>query len=198
MNAAFRELWTGSAPLVHVSDKQDISNAQLASAFTASRAIAVAAPKETSSEAFAYDSFGKLGSVASDIKIADLGVRTIRFANNVRLNIKKTDFEKGKVRFVVRLATACSISPKNEPGLAPMLSMTSAVGGLKKHSLDDLKELLAGKVISVGAAVDDDAFIATGATTPQDLALQMKVSAAFLLDPGFRPRPRTNGPTPFR
>ena len=41
--------------------------------------------------------------VASDKRIADLGVRTVRFANNVRLNIKKTDFEAGKVRFMVRL-----------------------------------------------------------------------------------------------
>jgi zinc protease len=77
--------------------------------------------------------------------------------------------------------------PKNEPGLAPMITMTSAMGGLKKHSLEELKELLAGKVVTVGAAVGDDAFVATGATTPQDLAMQMKVSAAFLTDPGFRP-----------
>ncbi len=187
VNATFRELWTGSAPLVHVSDKQDIPHDQLASAFSASRAIAVAAPKEASGEAFAYNDFGKAGSIASDSRIADLGVRTIRFANNVRLNIKKTDFEKGKVRFIVRLGDGMLDLPKNEPGLAPMLSMTSAAGGLKKHSLDDLKDLLAGKVISVGAAVDDDAFIATGATTQEDFALQMKVSAAFLLDPGFRP-----------
>ena len=187
VNAAFRELWTGSAPLVHVSDKQDIPNAQLASAFAASRAVAVAAPRESSGEAFAYDSFGKTGSVASDSTIADLGVRTIRFANNVRLNIKKTDFEKGKVRFMVRLGDGMLDLPKDEPGLAPMMTVTSATGGLQKHSFEDLKELLAGKVISVGTAVSDDAFIATGATTPQDFALQMKVSAAFLLDPGFRP-----------
>ena len=47
--------------------------------------------------------------------------------------------------------------------------------------------MLAGKVITVGTSVGDDAFVASGATTPQDLALQMKVSAAYLLDPGFRP-----------
>ena len=41
-------------------------------------------------------------------KIADLGVRTVRFANNVRLNIKKTDFEAGKVRFIVRLGDGLS------------------------------------------------------------------------------------------
>jgi len=187
VNAAFRNLWTGSAPLVHVSLKQDVPTQQLAAAFNASHAVAVAAPKESAGEAFAYDSFGKPGTVASDTRVADLGVRTVRFANNVRLNIKKTDFEAGKVRFMVRLGDGMLDLPKSEPGLGQMLSLTSAAAGLKKHSLDELKEMLAGKVVSVGTAVSDDAFVATGATTPQDLALQMKVSAAYLLDPGFRP-----------
>jgi zinc protease len=187
VNAAFRELWKGSAPLVHVSAKQDIPTQQLAAAFDASRAVAVAAPQASEAQAFAYDSFGPAGTVASDTRVADLGVRTVRFANNVRLNIKKTDFEAGKVRFIVRLGSGILDLPKSEPGLAPMLTITSATAAVKKHSLDELKDLLAGKVITVGTKVQDDAFVASGATTPQDLALQMKVSAAYLLDPGFRP-----------
>ena len=187
VNAAFRELWTGSAPLIHVSAKQDIPTQQLAAAFTASRSVAVAAQRDNAQQAFAYNSFGKPGTIAQDKQIADLGVRTVRFANNVRLNIKKTDFEAGKVRFLVRLGDGVLDLPKDEPGLASMLALTSATAGVKKHSLEELKDLLAGKVITVGASVTDNAFVATGATTAQDLALQMKVSAAYLLDPGFRP-----------
>jgi zinc protease len=103
------------------------------------------------------------------------------------LNIKKTNFEAGKVRFAVRLGDGVLDLPKDQPGLAAMLTMTSTAGGLKKQSLEDLKDIFAGKVITLGTAVKDDAFIAAGATTPQDLATQMKVSAAYLLDPGFRP-----------
>jgi zinc protease len=187
VSGAFRELWTGSAPLVHVSAKSDIPAAELADAFDASRKIAVAAPKEGAVKAFAYDSFGNAGKVASDKRIGDLGTRTVRFANNVLLNIKKTNFEAGQVRFLVRLGDGMLDLPKDQPGLAPMLTLTSASAGLKKHSLEDLKELLAGKLITVGTSVEDDAFVATGATSPRDLALQMKVSAAYLLDPGFRP-----------
>ena len=134
----------------------------------------------------AYANFGKSGTIAFDRRNADLGVRTVRFANNVRLNIKKTDFEAGKVRFIVRLGDGILDLPKNEPGLAPMMTMTSAAGGLKKQSLQQLQELLAGKMITVGTSVEEDAFVASGATTPQDLPLQMKVSAAYLLDPGYR------------
>ena len=187
VSAAFRELWTGSAPMVHVSTKQAIPTAELASVFSASRRVAVAAPPETTVQQFAYDSFGKPGTIVADTRIADLGVRTVRFANNVRLNIKKTDFESGKVRFIVRLGGGVLDLPLDKPGLGAMLTLTSSVGALKRHSIDDLKELAAGRMVTFGSAVTENAFISTGSTTPRDLALQMKMSAAYLTDPGFRP-----------
>jgi zinc protease len=77
--------------------------------------------------------------------------------------------------------------PVDKPGLGIMISATSVLGALRKHSLEDLKQLTAGKVVSLGSGLDDDAFVASGATTRGDLALQMKLSAAYLTDPGFRP-----------
>ena len=187
VSATLKSLWTGSAPLVHLSSKQDIPLAELASAFDTSAKVAVAAPSDAAAAAFAYDSFGTPGKVVGDKRIADLGLREIRFANNVRLNIKKTDFDVGKVLFMVRLGDGVLDLPKSAPGLNVMLSSVSALGGLQKNSLEELKELGAGKVLTFGAGVTDDAFVASGATTPKDFALQMKVSAAYLLDPGFRP-----------
>lgn len=187
VNAVFREMWTGSAPLIHVSSKQDIPLAEVSSALAASRKVAVAPWKDTVATAFAYDNFGKPGVIADDRSIADLGVRTIRFANNVRLNLKKTDFEAGRVRFVVRMGNGQLDLPLDKPGLGLMMASTSALGALGKHSLEELKQLVAGRVVSLGTAVDDDAFVASGATTKGDLALQMKLSAAYLTDPGLRP-----------
>jgi zinc protease len=187
VSATLKSLWAGSAPLVHLSTKEQVTTSAIASAFDASRAVAVAAPAQAAATAFAYDSFGTPGTVVEDKRVADLGVREIRFANNVRLNIKKTDFDAGKVLFMARLGDGMLDLPTNAPGLSVMLSSVSALGGLKKHSLEDLKEFGAGRVLSFGTGVTEDAFVATGATTPKDFALQMKVSAAYLLDPGFRP-----------
>lgn len=187
INSAFRELWSGSAPLIHLSTKDEVSAKELESAYDSSRTVAVAAPKQGASIAFAYSSFGKPGTIVEDRRVEDLDFRVVRFANNVRLNIKKTNFEAGRVRFIIRMGDGLLDLPKDEPGLASMLTATSTEGGLKKHSLEELKDLLAGKVISVGSSVVDDAFVAAGSTSPNDLPLQMKVSAAFLLDPGFRP-----------
>jgi zinc protease len=191
INAAFREAWTGSAPLVHVSSKQVIPVSDVAAALGESRKVALKAWKDMSSKTFAYDTFGKPGVVAEDKRIADLDVRTVRFANNVRLNLKKTDFEAGRIRFLVRMGNGQLDLPVDEPGLGLMMSSTSLLGALRKHNLEQLKELVAGKVVHLGTAVDDDAFITSGATTKADLALQMKLSAAFLTDPGFRPEAAT-------
>ncbi|MBA3668021.1 MAG: insulinase family protein [Sphingomonas sp.] len=187
VNTEFRRLWQGSAPLIHVSDKQSIDTAALTSAFAASTKVAVVKQVEGKIAAFAYDNFGATGKVVEDKRIDDLGIRTVRFANNVRLNIKKTDFEAGRVRFVVRMAGGQLALPQDKPGLNAMLSILSSVSATSKHSVEELKSLLAGKVVSVGTQVSDDAFVSTGATTAADLATQMKLSAAYLIDPGFRP-----------
>ena len=68
-----------------------------------------------------------------------------------------------------------------------VLEILSSIGATSKHSLEDIKTLMAGRVVSAGTQVGGDAFIATGATTPADLEAQMKLSAAYLTDPGFRP-----------
>ncbi len=187
VNAAFREQWQGSQPQIHVSDKQPPSEAAVMTAWSMARNIAVTATADDADKAFAYDSFGPPGKVVADNRIDDLGIRMVRFANNVRLNIKKTDFEAGRVRFVVRMAGGQLSLPTDKPGLAIMLSTLSAVGGTGKQSFEEIKEVLAGKVYSTGSAVGADAFISSGMTTPEDLGLQMKVSAAYLTDPGYRP-----------
>ena len=186
VTAAFREFWSGSAPLVHVSAKEAIAPQALAATFNASTKVAVTAPKESAALAFGYAKFGNPGQIAEDRRVDDLGIRTIRFANNVRLNIKRTDFEKGKVAFSARLAGGTVALPQDRPGYATMLSALSAMSATRKHSLDDIRTILAGHDVSAGWTVQPDAFVSSGTTSAKDLGLQMKVSAAYLTDPGYR------------
>jgi zinc protease len=176
---------------VFVTDKKDVSQAALAEAFDASRKVAVLPAKDNGSVKFAYDSFGPAGKVVADSRIDDLGIRTLRFANNVRLNIKKTDFEKGSIRYSVRLAGGQLALPADKPGLAQMVSMLSPIGALEKHSAEDLKQILAGHTIQIGFAVGDDAIVTGGTSSPRDFALQMKLSAAFVVHPGYREEAET-------
>ena len=187
VNAAFRELWSGSAPLVHVSTKDRITVAEVAEAYRASVRLAVAAPPAAAAIAFAYSDFGPAGAIVEDRRIADLGIRAIRFANGVRLNIKPTDFETGKIAFSARLGGGMLALPMNRPGMSAMLSSLAIIGATAKHSLDDIRTYSAGQRVIPGWSVQADALLAAGTVSADDLALQMKLSAAYLTDPGFRP-----------
>ncbi|HEX2625122.1 MAG TPA: insulinase family protein, partial [Sphingomicrobium sp.] len=188
VNDSFRALWSGSAPVTFISDKEAVGDSRaIAAAYAASQAVKVAAPAANAALAFAYDDFGKAGAIVSDSTDAASGIRKIRFANDVRLNLKRTDFEKARIRYSVRLAGGQLALPRSKPGLDMEMSATSDIGATRKQSLEDLKEVMAGKAITYGVSVEDDAFVAKGITTPTDLAAQMKVSAAFMVDPGYRP-----------
>jgi zinc protease len=188
VEAAFRSQWTGANPLVHVSGKLAIDDAEatILRALTASRATAVAALPDTGLDSFAYTDFGPAGTIAADARIADLGIRTIRFANNVRLSIKSTDFEKDRVRVSLSVGAGMLEFPADEPGLALFMNSVFSAGGLEKHSFDALQSMLAGRSVTLGLAASDDHFGGTVSTSPRDLALQMQLFAAFLTAPGFR------------
>ncbi|HET7709148.1 MAG TPA: insulinase family protein [Sphingomicrobium sp.] len=191
VNATIRKLWSGSEPLVYVTDKKPVAKAEMAQVFAASGKVAVLPHKDPGLQKFAYGDYGAPGKVVADARIADLGIRTLRFANNVRLNIKKTDFEKGAVRYSVRIAGGDLALPRDKMGLSALISTLSPIGGLEKHSAEDLKQIFAGRGVQPGYAVDADAIVAAGRTIPNDLALQMKLTAAFVTAPGYRPEAAT-------
>ena len=191
VNSAIRKLWSGSAPLVYVTDKSPVAKAAMAQVLADSRKVAVLPHADTGPQKFAYDNFGSPGAVVADSRIDDLGIRSLRFANNVRLNIKKTDFEKGAVRYSVRIAGGDLALPTDKIGLSALISTLSPLAGLEKHSSEDLKQILAGRGVQPGITVDTDAIVAAGRTIPNDLLLQMRLSAAFITAPGYRPEAAT-------
>lgn len=188
VEAAFRAQWAGANLLVHVSGKLAIDDSEptILAALAASRTTAVAALPDTGTDSFAYTDFGPAGTIAADARIADLGIRTIRFANNVRLSIKSTDFEKDRVRISLRVGGGMLELPSDKPGLALFMNSVFSAGGLEKHSFDALQSMLAGRSVTLGLAASDDHFGGTVSTIPRDLSLQMQLFAAFLTAPGFR------------
>jgi zinc protease len=189
INGYFRTAFGQLPNVLHITTKTPIADPQSAvmAALQESGKVAVTAPEQTTNKAFAYDNFGKAGKIVQDKMIADLGIRTIRFANNVRLNIKKTDFEKGSVRFGLRYGDGLKSVPGDKGSLGIFMSNMSGVGGLQAHSYEELERMMAGKQVSLGLAVGDDNFGASGSTTAADLGLQMKLLAAYMTAGGYRP-----------
>ncbi len=135
--------------------------------------------------AFGYTDFGPPGKVVSDVVEPKLGIRTIRFANGVRLNIKRTELKADQVLIQVSVDGGEMLAAKDRPLATRMVSVL-ALGGLGKHSKDELDTMLAGRTVSSNFGSTDETFVAIAATTPRDLELQLQLMTAQVVDPGYR------------
>lgn len=181
--------WFGQldTPRLFLTSKQTdgIDSKILADAYRSSRALAVTAPSARDQQTFAYTDFGPPGVVVDDQTIPDLGIRTIRFANGVLLNLKKTDFEANRVRYSLRIDGGELHFGKESAPLARLMRSAYVSGGLKAHDIEDLRSILAGTTVSAAFNVADDYFGSYGAVTPADLERQLQVMAAYATDPGY-------------
>jgi zinc protease len=134
---------------------------------------------------FGYGDFGPPGTVVSDSVEPALGIRKIRFANGVRLNLKHTDLDKDKITVSLNLDGGNMLQTKANPRAAALAAILP-LGGLGKHSLDELQTLMAGRTVSTPFSPAAETFTGTGTTTRRDLELQLQVMTALLTDPGYR------------
>lgn len=180
----FRDL---DRPLFHITSKTPIPGAQdeVLALWKESRALAVAPPEAAEVQQFAYTDFGAPGTVVSDERIEDLGIRTIRFANNVRLNLKPTDFEDDRVRVSLRIDGGKLLATRDNPEAVSLMNIY-ALGGLKAHSIDDLLTIFAGRSVTFDFDAGEDYLGSYLVTIPEDLELQFELLAAFATAPGYR------------
>ena len=141
--------------------------------------------------AFAYTDFGPPGAVVSDKVDPRLGIREVRFANGVRLNLKSTALEKDTVRIKLNLDGGSMLDTAGSPLSTAMIDMLPD-GGLGKHSQDDLQSILAGKSVGFSITAEGETFVSDARTTPRDLELQLDLLAAAITDPGYRPEGEEN------
>ena len=186
---AFRHAWQGEPSIVHVSAKMAIADpaTEIAALLDKSAKVAVVAPVQAATKAFAYDSFGAPGKVVADSRVDDLGIRKVRFANGLQLNLKKTDWEPGNVAFSMEVGKGASAFPANQPGLEVMANALISQDGFKDHDATELRRILAGHQVSLGLSAGQDALTASGSVPVNDLQLQLKLLTARLSATGFRP-----------
>ncbi|MEE4450427.1 insulinase family protein [Novosphingobium resinovorum] len=148
--------------------------------------------RETMTDAaqFAYTDFGQPGQVVSDTRREDLGIRPgireVRFANGVMLNLRRTDLEQDRVRVSLAIDGGDRLDTRANPH-ATQLVPNLDDGGLGKHSRDELDTILAGRSVGLGLTLGEGSFDTRTVTTPRDLEIQLQLLAALVTDPGYRP-----------
>lgn len=184
---ALLSLWTDAEEtLLFLSGNVEVDEpvAKLKDTFESSQQVAVTAPEAKEISQFAYSELPEPGAISESNDIEDISVTQLQFENNVRVNLKVTDYEDDTVYVKARFGAGLLTEPK--PGLSFLLSSIFTKGGLEAHSQDDLKQIFAGESVNAAFGIDDDAFTLTGKTNPEDLLTQLTLMRAHFTHPGFR------------
>jgi len=187
MQALRREALPLDRPLLRYRGRDPIDGgeAALRAAWDKAWRAPLAREKDADGGTFAYTDFGPPGSIVSDSVGTELGIRTLRFANGVMLNLTRTDIDKDRVLVSVNVDGGDRLATIDNP-LAVAMARNFADGGLGKHSDDQLSSILAGRTVSSGMGTSGEAFAWSARTTPGDLELQLQLIAAYIRDPGYR------------
>lgn len=135
-----------------------------------------------------YTNFGEPSEITGTISDAQLGTTTVRFANDTRLIVKTTSFDRDQVLVHVAFGQGRSgIQPQYLHAIWALDAL--ALGGTTQRSLAEFVawNQASGKQLSLQVGVEPRAFVLQGATRRADLLAQLQVLTAFSRDPGFRP-----------
>ncbi|MDP0489450.1 MAG: insulinase family protein [Verrucomicrobiota bacterium JB023] len=187
-HAAFREFWQiPDLNLILTTDQEEEDTRDtLLALYEESSSQPVEPPVEAELVPFAYTDFGEAGTIVGETTIDDLEATQLVLSNEVRVNFKKTDFKKNSISLLARFGSGNLTLPRDKPGLHQLAGALLNGGGLGLHSEDDLQSILAGENVAASFGIGEDALTLSGATTPEDLELQLQLMCAYLVDPGFR------------
>jgi zinc protease len=187
--SALREAWGAYPRYLFVTAHAHLLKlgpGQILDAYRASAAAAVAPPDAVKAVGFAYD-FGPAGEVIHQEYVADPDLWLIRFANGVRLNLKRTGFERRFVRMNVRFGTGRLEEPADKPGLLVWAGAAMSCGGLLRYTDDELDRALGGAHFDVSIGTASDAFQIIASSSLDQFPLLIRRLTANLTDAAFRP-----------
>lgn len=190
VNASFRLLWGDIEDIsVFMQRGEAIDNAEasIRAALQASRRQAVKPRPVFEDVEFAYTDFGPKGEIVKDEYIMDADSHLIKFRNNVRLNFKQTGISAGRILIKIEVGDGNMSTPRKDEGLRRMAQSVVNNSGLAAHDPAEFRRLLSGKMVGTHMSFSDasQAFTMISVTVPQDLDMQMRVSAAKIIAPAF-------------
>ncbi len=188
VSAVLKSAFAGSGPLVVIAAPSNIEGGEAAilKAYDELKAQPVTPPAAPGVTVWPYSSFGPSGKVAEQKEVSDLDTVFVRFENGVKLTVKPTKFRDDQVLVKVRTGRGLLDMPSDKQ--SSLWSASAFIeGGLKQISSQDMERVLTGKIWNASLGVEDDAFVLSGRTRPEDLSTELQVLAAFATEPGWRP-----------
>lgn len=184
--AFLKDKWQGGDNLALISTPEAIQKEAVLSVYEKSALLPPLNPTYNLASELNYSLSDKPGTVKTQKYIKDLDIHSLDFENNVHAKLKVTDFEKEAVYITLRFGGGLLEEPKDKRGLSLLAEFAFLPGGLRDHSMDDIVDLLAGKVIDLHFSVGQDAFYLTAHSSKADVEEACRFLLAYMTDPGYR------------
>jgi len=133
---------------------------------------------------FAYTEFGQPGTVKAKSYDEVYDYYSYTFTNGVHLNVKSTDLAQEKVLIDVSYGDGIKTLTPEQAGMQDLYNFY-IVGGLGKHSVNELRELLSDKNVSLNFNADLNSYGGTFSTSNDTLTTQLQLITAYMTDPGY-------------
>lgn len=193
VNASFAQQWQAAPISIYykTAKKQAGIEHEIAARYKEVHGKPVQAYTVDLATEFLYQDFGKAGKVTSDVQ-GEGGIRNLVFENGVRLNLKKTDYEEQSALISLRIGHGRLNMNASQQGIDTLFDMGFALGGLGKHSYEQLRSILSDKNVSASMSYGLDAVTGRYSVNPDNITLQLQVLAAYLSDPAYRAEGQEN------
>ena len=174
---------------VFISDaKKEPSKAELDAAIAAAFKAALSTKygaEMFESEKLKFSSFAESGKIAERKEISELGITQIKFANGVRLNLKKTDFAKDETLTKISFGRGILDIPQDKP---EYFTATYALvsGGTKFQTIGEINAAKYLMKMNIGVGIDGNSFALSASSSAKDFRPTIKLAATMFADAGFR------------
>ncbi len=193
VNQAFKRLWNEAHRLIKVTGNAKISGesispeAVIEAHYKKCTALPVIPWVNEQTLPFPYLPKPKsLGKIKTKTVVEENGIVQVDFENQVRLNMRHTDYKKGQFEFKVDFGPGKQSQPLHLPGLAMIAENVINESGLGAMDQDDLEASLAGRDVSLEFGMDQGGFFFSGKADAKEAELVFQLLQASFLDPGFR------------
>ncbi len=185
----WEQLWN-SGKLLFVSGPldKDVSVDQIKSLYLQSKKDVLSLPKDLQEHVYLLP-FPQ----PHEVKIVDrtfnegLQLESLCLDNNVRINLKQTDYEKDRILVYVGLGKGLmALKDGSYPGIQYLLNTAFVIGGLKQCDRNVLNRIFDGKMINVDFDVDEDCYALKCVTNRKDFLQQMQLLCSYMIEPGYR------------
>lgn len=131
-----------------------------------------------------YADFSGKFEVVKDFR-DELDIRQVAYKNNVRANLKTTDFAKDEVVINVSFGGGKYDLPQGREAIGA-IAIGALLGGTKMQSYDEINVAKSDKQMNLNFAMEGDNFSFTCLTNTKNLQDSLKMLASYMRAPGFR------------